>query len=320
MKKKEMRKILITGAFGQIGTELGHYLQQMMGPENIVLTDINLPEDKKKTDGNIEYLDVTDKLAAARIIDKYEVDTIYHMAALLSGAGELKPEKCWNVNINGLKNILDIAREKKLVRVFTPSSIAVFGPDTPKLNTPQETVLNPTTMYGLTKVSGELLSAYYVKRYRLDVRGIRYPGIISSEVMPCGGTTDYAVEIFYQAIKTGSYTCFLKEDTVLPMMYLPDAIKGTVELMQTDFDRLIHHTNFNMTAFSFSPAQLAAEIKKHVPGFTISYKPDYRQAIAESWPQTINDSSARKEWNWKPDFTLEKMAANMMLHLKAKLK
>ena len=320
MKKKEMRKILITGAFGQIGTELGHYLQQMMGPENIVLTDINLPEDKKKVDGNIEYLDVTDKLAVARIIDKYEVDTIYHMAALLSGAGELKPEKCWNVNINGLKNILDIAREKKLVRVFTPSSIAVFGPDTPKLNTPQETVLNPTTMYGLTKVSGELLSAYYVKRYRLDVRGIRYPGIISSEVMPCGGTTDYAVEIFYQAIKTGSYTCFLKDDTILPMMYLPDAIKGTVELMQTDFDRLIHHTNFNMTAFSFSPAQLAAEIKKHVPGFTISYKPDYRQAIAESWPQTINDSSARKEWNWKPDFTLEKMAANMMLHLKAKLK
>ena len=320
MKKKEMRKILITGAFGQIGTELGHYLQQMMGPENIVLTDINLPEDKKKADRNIEYLDVTDKLAVARIIDKYEVDTIYHMAALLSGAGELKPEKCWNVNINGLKNILDIAREKKLVRVFTPSSIAVFGPDTPKLNTPQETVLNPTTMYGLTKVSGELLSAYYVKRYRLDVRGIRYPGIISSEVMPCGGTTDYAVEIFYQAIKTGSYTCFLKDDTILPMMYLPDAIKGTVELMQTDFDRLIHHTNFNMTAFSFSPAQLAAEIKKHVPGFTISYKPDYRQVIAESWPQTIDDSAARKEWNWKPDFTLEKMVANMMRHLKAKLK
>jgi nucleoside-diphosphate-sugar epimerase len=320
MKKREMKKIMITGAFGQIGTELGHYLQHMMSPENIVLTDITLPEDKKNADVNIEYLDVTDKPAVARIIDKYEVDTIYHMAALLSGAGELKPEKCWNVNINGLKNILDIAREKKLVRVFTPSSIAVFGPDTPKLNTPQETVLNPTTMYGLTKVSGELLSAYYVKRYRLDVRGIRYPGIISSEVMPCGGTTDYAVEIFYQAIKTGLYTCFLKDDTVLPMMYLPDAINGTVELMQTDFDRLIHHTNFNMTAFSFSPAQLAAEIKKHVPGFTISYKPDYRQSIAESWPQTIDDSAARKEWNWKPEFTLEKMVADMMLHLKAKLK
>lgn len=319
MKKREMKKIMITGALGQIGTELGHYLQQVMGPKNIVLTDINLPENKKIEDEIIEYLDVTDKQAAARIIDKYEIDTIYHMAALLSGAGELKPDKCWNVNINGLKNILDIAREKKSVRVFTPSSIAVFGPDTPKLNTPQETVLNPNTMYGLTKVSGELLSAYYVKKYNVDVRGIRYPGIISSEVMPCGGTTDYAVEIFYQAIKTGSYTCFLKEDTVLPMMYLPDAIKGTVELMETDFDRLIHHTSFNMTAFSFSPAQLAAEIKKHIPGFTISYKPDFRQAIAESWPQTIDDSAARKEWNWNPHFTLEKMVADMIHRLKAKL-
>lgn len=314
-----MKKILITGALGQIGTELGHYLQQVVGPGNIVLTDINLPEDENPGDGIIEYLDVTDKQAAARIIDKYEIDTIYHMAALLSGAGELKPDKCWNVNINGLKNILDIAREKQSIRVFTPSSIAVFGPDTPKLNTPQETVLNPNTMYGLTKVSGELLSAYYVKKYNLDVRGIRYPGIISSEVMPCGGTTDYAVEIFYQAIKTGSYTCFLKEDTVLPMMYLPDAIKGTVELMETDFDRLIHHTNFNMTAFSFSPARLAAEIKKHVPGFSIFYKPDFRQAIAESWPQTIDDSAARKEWNWNPHFTLEKMVADMIQRLRAKL-
>lgn len=315
-----MKKILITGAFGQIGTELGVYLQHIMGTENIVLTDIRLPEHNKPRDGIIEYLDVTDKQAAARIIDQYEIDTIYHMAALLSGAGELKPDKCWNVNINGLKNVLDIAREKKLIRVFVPSSIAAFGPETPKTNTPQETVLSPTTMYGITKVTGELLSDYYVKKYHLDVRGIRYPGIISSEVMPYGGTTDYAVEIFHQAIKTGSYKCFLKEDTVLPMMYLPDAIKGTVELMQTDFDRLIHHTNFNMTAFSFSPARLAAEIKKHIPGFTISYEPDYRQSIAESWPQTIDDSTARKEWNWKPHFSLEKMVADMMHHLRAKLK
>ncbi|MGD2089989.1 MAG: NAD-dependent epimerase/dehydratase family protein [Candidatus Aminicenantes bacterium] len=315
-----MKKILITGAFGQIGTELGVYLQHIMGTENIVLTDIRLPEHNKPRDGIIEYLDVTDKQAAARIIDQYEIDTIYHMAALLSGAGELKPDKCWNVNINGLKNVLDIAREKKLIRVFVPSSIAAFGPDTPKTNTPQETVLSPTTMYGITKVTGELLSDYYVKKYHLDVRGIRYPGIISSEVVPYGGTTDYAVEIFHQAIKTGSYKCFLKEDTVLPMMYLPDAIKGTVELMQTDFDRLIHHTNFNITAFSFSPARLAAEIKKHIPGFTISYEPDYRQSIAESWPQTIDDSTARKEWNWKPHFTLEKMVADMMHHLRAKLK
>lgn len=318
MKRREMKKILITGAFGQIGTELGGYLQHLMGIKNVVLTDIKLPE--PSGDGIIEYLDVTDKQALTRIIHKYKIDTIYHMAALLSGAGELDPDKCWNVNINGLKNVLDIARENKLVRVFVPSSIAAFGPDTPRINTPQDTVLSPTTMYGITKVSGELLGEYYVKKYQLDVRGIRYPGIISSQVMPSGGTTDYAVEIFYQAIQTGSYTCFLKEDTILPMMYLPDAIKGTVELMQTDLDRLIHHSNFNIAAFSFSPAQLAAEIKKHVPGFTISYKPDYRQSIAESWPKTIDDSAARQEWNWKPDFTLETMAADMMQHLKEKIK
>jgi nucleoside-diphosphate-sugar epimerase len=319
MKKKEMKKILITGAFGQIGTELGQYLINMVGPGNIVLTGVNLEKHNTNVEGIVEYLDVTDKQSAARVIEKYEIDTIYHMAATLSGKGELNPDRCWDVNMNGLKNILDIAREKELVRVFIPSSIAVFGPDTPKLNTPQETVLNPNTMYGLSKVSGELLSEYYVKKYHLDVRGIRYPGIISNEVMPSGGTTDYAVEIFYEAIKTGSYTCFLKEDTVLPMMYLPDALKGTVDLMETDFDRLIHHTNFNMTAFSFSPARLAAEIKKHIPGFTISYQPDYRQAIAESWPQTIDDSAARKEWNWNPHFTLEKMTADMIHHLKAKL-
>jgi nucleoside-diphosphate-sugar epimerase len=312
-----MNKILITGAFGQIGTELGAYLQKTKGRDNVVLTDIRLPQE---TDPGItEALDVTDKPALARLVDEYKIDTVYHMAALLSGSGEKNPDLCWNVNVNGLKNVLDVAREKHLLRVFVPSSIAVFGPDTPKDNTPQDTILNPSTMYGVTKVSGELMSEYYVQKYGLDVRGIRYPGIISSEVLPSGGTTDYAVEIFYEAVKTGSYTCFLKPGTVLPMMYLPDAIKGTADLMEADFKQLKHHADFNFAAFSFSPEQLAAEIQKHIPSFKISYRPDYRQAIAESWPRTIDDSAARKEWNWTPGYSLARMTGDMIRRLKEKM-
>lgn len=314
-----MKRILITGAFGQIGTELGVYLQKKLGAENIVMTDIRLPE-KAGENTITEKLDVTDKNAVTAIIDKYKIDTIYHMAALLSGSGEKHPDLCWDVNINGLKNVLDVAKEKELTRVFVPSSIAAFGPSTPKQDTPQETILGPTTMYGITKVAGELLGEYYVQKFGLDVRGVRYPGIISSEVMPCGGTTDYAVEIFYEAIQHSKYTCFLKEDAVLPMMYLPDAIKGTVDLMEADFDKLKHHTDFNLAAFSFSPAELAQVIMKFIPEFTITYEPDYRQAIAESWPQTIDDSAARKEWNWTPDYDLEKMAADMVEKLSERLK
>jgi nucleoside-diphosphate-sugar epimerase len=315
----KMKRMLITGAFGQIGAELGTYLQDMYGAENVVLSDIKLPETKKNEYDIVEYLDVTSQSALAEITDKYRIDTIFHMAAILSGTGEQKPDLCWNVNINGLKNVLDLAVEKKLTRVFVPSSIAVFGPDTPKDNTPQDTLLCPSTMYGVTKVAGENLSEYYVRKYNLDVRGIRYPGIISSEVLPSGGTTDYAVEIFYEAIKKGSYTCFLNSDTTLPMMYLPDAIKGTVDLMKADFDRLNHHTNFNMTAFSFSCSRLEEEIAKHIPGFTVTYEPDYRQAIAETWPHTIDDQAARQEWDWKPNFDLELMTKDMIRRLTPRL-
>ncbi len=316
---KETKRILITGACGQIGTELGVYLKEVYGQENIVVSDVCIPENGVDCGCAVERLDVTDRVGLHALIDKYEIDTIYHLAALLSGSGEKNPELCWKVNIEGLKNVLDTARDKKILRVFVPSSIAAFGPDTPKDNTPQDTILCPSTMYGVTKVSGELLCDYYVRKYGLDVRGIRYPGIISSEVLPSGGTTDYAVEIFYDAIKKGSYTCFLSEDTTLPMMYLPDALRGTVALMQADFSRLKHHSNFNLTAFSFSPAQLAQVIKKQMPAFTIEYKPDYRQAIADSWPRSIDDSVARQEWDWKPEFDLEKMAVDMIKRLTPKL-
>lgn len=315
-----MKKILITGAFGQIGTELGVYLQEKYGAENIVMTDIRTPCGETNFKGHVDTLDVTDKPAILNIIEKYEINTIYHMAALLSGSGEKSPDLCWKVNIDGLKNILDAAKEKKVERIFVPSSIAAFGPETPKDNTPQDTILTPSSIYGVTKVCGELLGEYYVKKYNLDIRGIRYPGIISNGVMPCGGTTDYAVEIFYEAIQKGSYTCFLNENTILPMMYLPDAIKGTVDLMNADFKNLKHHSGFNLAAFSFSPAQLAKLIKNHIPHFSITYKPDFRQAIADSWPRSIDDSAARLEWNWSPEYNLEKMTADMIHVLSKKLK
>lgn len=234
------------------------------------------------------------------------------MAAILSAVGEEKPLICWDVNINGMYNILEIARERKITRIFVPSSIAAFGPETPRDNTPQETILKPKTMYGVTKVAGELLGDYYFRRFGLDVRGVRYPGIISSETLPGGGTTDYAVEIFYEAIKNKKYTCFLRENTVLPMMYMPDCIKGTIDLMETDISKLKHHCDFNMASMSFSAGKLASEIKKHIPDFKVSYKPDFRQKIADTWPKSIDDSAARKEWGWKPSYNLSSMTKDML--------
>jgi nucleoside-diphosphate-sugar epimerase len=234
------------------------------------------------------------------------------MAAILSAAGEERPLLCWNVNINGLYNIIEIAHEHEMTRVFVPSSIAVFGPETPRDNTPQDTILKPKTMYGLTKVAGELLGDYYFKKFGIDVRGIRYPGIISSETLPGGGTTDYAVEIFYEAIKSKKYTCFLKKDTVLPMMYMPDCIKSTIDLMEADVSKLKHHCDFNVASMSFSAGDLAAEIKKHIPEFKCEYKPDFRQAIADSWPRSIDDSAARAEWGWKPSYDLPSMTEDMV--------
>jgi nucleoside-diphosphate-sugar epimerase len=313
MAEREMRRILVTGAVGQIGSELTIELRQRYGAENVVATGHRTKPSAVLCEGGpFEFIDVTRRETLEEVIDRYNVDTIYHMAAVLSAVGEEKPHVAWNVNINGLYNVLEVTRERNLVRIFCPSSIAVFGPETPRENTPQETVLRPTTMYGLTKVSGELLCDYYVRRFGVDVRGVRYPGIISSETLPGGGTTDYAVAIYYEAIANKRYTCFVREDTVLPMMYMPDCIKGTVDLMEADFDRLRHHADFNMASMSFSARELADEIKKWIPEFECEYKPDSRQAIADSWPCSIDDSAAREEWGWEPAYDLQAMTADML--------
>jgi len=246
------------------------------------------------------------------VVDRYEIDTVYHMAAILSATGERKPQLVWNVNVNGLYKILEIARERKITRVFYPSSIAAFGPETPKDDTPQETVMRPTTMYGISKVTGEMLGSYYFQRFGLDVRSVRYPGIISSETPPGGGTTDYAVEIFYEAIKHKRYTCFVREDTVLPMMYMPDCIRATIMLMEANLSQLKHHADFNLSGLSFSARELADEIQKHIPEFACEYKPDFRQEIANSWPRTIDDRAAREEWGWEPQYDLAAMVADML--------
>ena len=257
-------------------------------------------------------MDVTNRESIQRVVERYEIDTIYHLAAILSAVGEERPQLCWQVNMNGVYNILEVAREHGVTRVIYPSSIAVFGPDTPRTNTPQETSLRPTTMYGVTKVAGELLGNYYVSRFGLDVRGVRYPGVISSGALPGGGTTDYAVEIFYEALKHKQYTCFLSENSVLPMIYMPDVIRGTMQLAETDLARLKHHTDYNIAGFSFSPKELAVEIRKHIPEFSIAYKPDFRQTIADSWPMTIDDRAARAEWGWQPRYDLAQMTADML--------
>lgn len=313
MSKSKMKKILVTGSVGQIGSELTMALREKYGNDNVIATGRKTkPSDLLSKSGPFEFIDISNKKTVEEVVDKYDIDTIYNMAAILSAVGEEKPLLCWNVNINGMYNILEIAREKEMTRVFVPSSIAAFGPETPRDNTPQETILKPKTMYGVTKVAGELLGDYYFKRFGLDVRGLRYPGIISSETLPGGGTTDYAVEIFYEAIKHKKYTCFVKKETILPMMYMPDCIKGTIDLMEADISKLKHHCDFNMASMSFSAGELANEIKKHIPDFKCEYKPDFRQQIAESWPRSIDDSAARKEWGWKPSYTLSSMTKDMI--------
>ena len=315
---KEKVKILVTGATGQIGSELTITLRERYGRDNVIaMGHRRKPSKTLEESGPYVTGDVRDRENLEKIIREYDIDTVYHMAAILSATGEKNPQLCWDVNVNGLYNLLEMARERKL-RIFCPSSIAVFGPGTPKENTPQDTVLTPTTMYGVTKVTGELLGEYYVKKYGVDVRGVRYPGIISSETPPGGGTTDYAVEMFYYAVRGEKYTCFVREDTVLPMMYMPDCIKSAIQLMEADFSKLKHHTNFNVTAMSFSAKELEEEIKKHIPDFSCEYKPDFRQEIAESWPRTIDDSCAREEWGWKPDYDLKRMVKDMIEKLTKK--
>jgi nucleoside-diphosphate-sugar epimerase len=309
-------KILVTGAVGQIGSELTLELRKRYGAENVVAAGHrSKPDPLLSSGGPFEFIDIVRRDTLEAVLDRHNIGTIYHMAAILSAVGEENPHLAWNVNINGLYNVLEAARERRLDRVFCPSSIAVFGPSSPRHNTPQETILRPTTMYGVTKVSGELLCDYYVRRFGVDVRGVRYPGIISSETLPGGGTTDYAVAIFYEAVANQRYTCFVREDTVLPMMYMPDCIKGTIDLMEADFGQLQHHADFNLASMSFSAGELAAEIKKHIPGFECQYRPDSRPASADSWPDSLDDSAARREWGWRPAYDLESMTADMLAKL-----
>ncbi len=314
-----MTKILVTGALGQIGTELTVALKKNYGEKNIITSDVR---DCKIAEEFLPYekLDVLDKSRLYKIIKKHDIKIIYHLAALLSATGEKNPALCWDINMNGLYNILEAARELGLKQIICPSSIAVFGPETPANNTPQETIILPKTMYGITKAAGEMLCDYYVTKFGIDVRGLRYPGLISYKTLPGGGTTDYAVEIFYEAIKKKSYTCFLNADTVLPMMYMPDAIRGTIQLSETEFSKLKHHSNFNFAGISFSCKQLAAEITKHIPNFKISYSPDFRQKIADSWPRSIDDSAAKNEWNWKVEFGLSEMVEDMIQNLQLLIK
>ncbi|MBU1290379.1 L-threonine 3-dehydrogenase [bacterium] len=315
-----MKRILITGALGQIGSELITFLRKRYGNENVIASDIKLiPEEMVDQNRPFEHIDCLDAQEIYSVIKKYKIDAIFHLAAVLSATGEKNPQLAWKVNINGLYNVLEIAREYKCA-VFTPSSIAAFGPSTPKDNTPQETIQRPNTIYGLTKVTGELLCDYYYSKYGVDTRGVRFPGIISYTALPGGGTTDYAVEIFYEALRNKKYTCFLDKDTYLDMMYMPDGLKAAVNLMEADPSRLKHRNAYNVTAESFNPEQLAREIKKYILDFEMNYDVDpMRQAIADSWPNRLDDSAAREDWGWSPDYNLEAMTKDMIEKLKIKL-
>lgn len=314
-----MKKILFTGCGGQIGSELTLAFRKLYGNDNIIASDISTkvcPD--LLNSGPFVQLDVLDTKAIAETIDKYEIDSIVHLAAILSAVGEKNPQLAWNVNINGTVNVFEVAREKKLERVLVPSSIAAFGPDTPRTMTPQKTILHPTTMYGVTKVALELLGDYYNLKYDMDIRGLRYPGVISHKTQPGGGTTDYAVAIYFDAVKQGSYECFLREDTMLPMIYMPDCLKATIELFQADKSRLQNATGYNLAAFSVTPKEMTESIQKVIPDFKISYSPDYRQQIADSWPDSIDDKEARAEWDWKPDYDLDAMTVDIIKEIRLK--
>jgi len=310
-----MKKILITGALGQIGTELSEAFNSRYGVENIIVSDI-IPDTKNSYAENVfELLDATNYDNLEKIILKHNIDTIVHLAAILSARGEQNPELAWHVNMDGLLNVIHLAVKHNLDRIMVPSSIAVFGPQSTLYNAPQDTILKPNTMYGITKVVGEMLAEYYNRKFNLDIRGIRYPGIISYKTLPGGGTTDYAVEIFHEALRTGHYTCFLSSEACLPMMYMPDCVRATIELLEADRAKLRHHGNYNVGAMSFTPDELADEIRKHIPGFTIDYKPDFRREIAKYWPASVDDSSACADWGWRPEYTLEMTVSEMIRNL-----
>jgi nucleoside-diphosphate-sugar epimerase len=312
-----MKKILVTGALGQIGSELIPKLREKYGKENVIAVGHHKePSVEFKNSGPFENADSRNKEELRILIKKYNIDTIYHLVGVLSAVGEKNPDLAWDVNMNGLKNILDLAVEYKIERLFWPSSIAAFGPTTPLFDTPQKTVLEPTTMYGVTKVSGELLCQYYFVKYGLDVRSLRYPGIISWKTPPGGGTTDYAVAIYYDAVKKGSYDCFVKEDTVLPMMYMDDAVRATLELMDAPKEKISIRTAYNLTAISFSAKELASSVSKYIDDFKCTFNPDERQKIADSWPKTIDDTKAKEDWGWAPSFDLDKISIEMIKNLK----
>ncbi|MCZ2458043.1 MAG: NAD-dependent epimerase/dehydratase family protein [Chitinophagales bacterium] len=309
-------KILVIGASGQIGVELTLALRKIYGNSNVIASDLREENELLKGTGPYVSLDVMNREMMHVQVIRQNVTQIYLLAAILSATGEKNPNLAWHLNMQGLLNVLELAREEKLHKVYWPSSIAVFGPTSPKKNCPQQTIIEPTTVYGISKYAGEFWCNYYHHRYGVDIRSLRYPGLISYKSAPGGGTTDYAVEIFHEALEHKKYECFLKEDTYLPMMYMPDAIRATIELMEAPSDKISVRTSYNLSGMSFSPKEIAAEIKKHIPGFAISYKPDYRQAIAESWPQSIDDSVARRDWQWKEEYDLASMTSDMLKNLK----
>lgn len=309
-------KILVIGACGQIGVELTLALRKMYGDANVLASDLREEHELLKGTGPYVSLDVMNKEMLHVLVIRHNITQIYLLAAILSATGEKNPLLAWHINMQSLLNVLDIAKEESLDRVYWPSSIAVFGATSPKENTPQHTVIEPTTIYGISKFAGERWCEYYHHRYGVDVRSLRYPGLISYKSAPGGGTTDYAIEIFHEALEEKKYKCFLKEDTYLPMMYMPDAIRATIELMESDASKITVRSSYNLAAMSFSPKEIAAEIRQHIPAFEISYEPDYRQEIADGWPKSINDELARNDWSWKPEYDLTKMTTDMLSNLK----
>ncbi len=308
----EADTILVTGACGQIGSELVMALRERY---HVIASDLKEPTDEIKSSGVFERLDVLNKTSVASLIKKYNVKQVYHLAALLSATGEKNPELAWRVNMKGLRNILDCCVEAGVKKLFFPSTIAVFGPTSPQINTPQHCCMEPNTIYGISKQAGERWCDYYFQKRGLDVRSIRYPGLISYKTKAGGGTTDYAVDIFFESVKNKTYECFLSENTTLPMMYMPDAIRGTIELMEAPAEKIRIRSSYNFSALSFSPKELAETIKKIIPDFIITYKPDFRQSIADSWPKSIEDNFAREDWNWKPQFNLEEMCVDMLKNI-----
>lgn len=310
------KPILIIGACGQIGTELTMELRQRYGNEKVIASDIREGGDSLMASGPFELLDATNYAAIEDVVMHYEIDEVYLMAAMLSATAEKFPMRAWNLNMNSLFNVLNLAKEGKISKIFWPSSIAVFGPNTPKENTQQNTIMEPSTVYGISKQSGERWCEYYFKKYGVDVRSVRYPGLISWKTMPGGGTTDYAVEIYHEALKKGEYECFLDKGTKLPMMYMDDAIRATIDLMESPAERVKVRSSYNLAGMSFTPEDMVESIQKHIPGFKISYAPDFRQQIADSWPSSIDDSPAKEQWGWEPRFNLDDTTTEMLENLR----